>query len=252
VTIAGEGPVVRPVPGLAIGSASPPGEDELRATLADVDLVVVENLLSIPLNLPTARVVAAVLRGRPAILHHHDPPWQRAEFEDVTELPPTDGSWRHVTINELTRRQMAQRGIDATTVYNGFDTHLPDGDRAGTRALLGVSEDEVLVGHPVRAIPRKSIPTAIGLCEALGATYWLLGPAEFGYEDELQRVVANARTRVIHQPLPHSPDVYAAPDLIAFPSTWEGFGNPPISSRSPTANCWSTTAALPSSTSPSR
>jgi glycosyltransferase involved in cell wall biosynthesis len=123
---------------------------------------------------------------------------------------------------------MADRGIDAVTIYNGFDTHLPPGDRVGTRALLGVADDEVLVGHPVRAIERKGIPAAIALCEALDATYWLLGPAEFGYADELARLKDGARCRFLHHPLPHSPDVYAAPDLVAFPSTWEGFGNPPI------------------------
>jgi glycosyltransferase involved in cell wall biosynthesis len=131
-------------------------------------------------------------------------------------------------INQLTRLEMAERGLDAVTIYNGFDTHQSAGDRAGTRALLGVTDDEVLVGHPVRAIERKGIPAAIALCEALGATYWLLGPAEFGYEGELERLKADARCRFLHHPLPHSPDVYAAPDLVAFPSTWEGFGNPPI------------------------
>jgi glycosyltransferase involved in cell wall biosynthesis len=133
-----------------------------------------------------------------------------------------------VVINQLTRGEMAERGIDAVTIYNGFDTDLPPGDRSGTRARLGVADGEILVGHPVRAIERKGIPAAIALCEALGATYWLLGPAEFGYEGELDRLKASARCRVLHHPLPHSPDVYAAPDLIAFPSTWEGFGNPPI------------------------
>jgi glycosyltransferase involved in cell wall biosynthesis len=133
-----------------------------------------------------------------------------------------------VTINELTRREMAERGIEAVTIYNGFDVHLPDGDRAATRRLLDVADDELLVGHPVRAIERKGIPTALELCETLGATYWLLGPPEFGYEDELRALQARARVRFLHHPLPHSPDVYAAPDLIAFPSTWEGFGNPPI------------------------
>ena len=84
------------------------------------------------------------------------------------------------------------------------------------------------MAHPVRAIARKGIGTALALCEALDATYWLLGEAEEGYGPELERLVDTARCRVIRHPLPHGPDIYAAPDLVVFPSTWEGFGNPPI------------------------
>ncbi|MEQ1787837.1 MAG: hypothetical protein ABL966_12350, partial [Acidimicrobiales bacterium] len=135
-TVAGDGPVDVLLPGLAVGAPAPPADADLDAALAGADLVVVENLCTIPLNLPAARVVAAVLGGRPAVLHHHDPPWQRAAWEHVTELPPTDPAWRHVTINRLTERQMADRGIAATTIYNGFDVDEPPGDREGTRAAL--------------------------------------------------------------------------------------------------------------------
>lgn len=228
VTVAGEGPVDRTVPGLAITASEPPSSTEVDGALADADLVVVENLCSIPLNLPAARLVAEALRGRPAILHHHDPPWQRAEWAHVSELPPDDPAWRHVVINELTRAQLTARGITATTIYNAFDTRAAPGDRAGTRKLLGVAERELLVAHPVRAIARKGIPEAIALCEALGATYWLLGDAELGYGPTLDELLAAARCRVVHQPMPHGPDLYAAPDAIAFPSHWEGFGNPPV------------------------
>ncbi len=185
-TVAGDGPVDHRVAGLGIAEAGP-DPAAVEAALAAADLVVVENLCTIPLNLPAARVVAAALRGRPAVLHHHDPPWQRAAWAHVVELPPTDPAWRHVTINRLTEAQMAERGIVATTIYNGFDVDEPAGDRPGTRGALGVRPDERLVAHPVRAIPRKDVPAAIRLAEALGATYWLVGPAEDGYGPELER-----------------------------------------------------------------
>jgi glycosyltransferase involved in cell wall biosynthesis len=216
------------VPGLAIDATTPPDDGALAGALADADVVVVENLLSIPMNLDASRAVARQLRGRPAVLHHHDPPWQRERYAHVTELPPHDPSWRHVTINEMTRRQMAERGFDATTIYNGFDVDEPLVDRARARAATGFSRDERIVLHPVRAIERKDVPRAIALAEALEATYWLSGPAEEGYGDELARLLASARTRVVHRPHANRAELYATADVVAFPSRWEGFGNPPI------------------------
>lgn len=228
VTVAGEGPVDRRVTGLEIGASGAPDAGEVEAALADADLVVVENLCTIPMNLPAARVVGRVVRGRPAVLHHHDPPWQRSRYAHVTELPPTDPAWRHVTINEITRLQFATRGLDATTIYNGFETQTAPGDRDATRSSLDVASDELLFGHPVRAIARKGIADAVALCEAAGATYWLLGAPEEDYAEELDSILGGARCRVVRRALPHGPDIYAAPDLIVFPSTWEGFGNPPV------------------------
>jgi mannosylglucosylglycerate synthase len=226
-TVAGEGTADVELPGLAIGAAEPPTAAEVAGAL-DADLVVVENLCTIPLNLPAAHLVAEALRGRPAVLHHHDPPWQRARFAHVTELPPVDPAWRHVVINQLTRSQFAERGIDATTIYNGFDTHPAPGDRDGTRAALGVAGDEVLLVHPVRAIERKAVPAALALAAAVGGTYWLPGGAEEGYGPTLERLLAEATCRVLHRPWSRRADLYAAGDAVLFPSTWEGFGNPPV------------------------
>lgn len=228
-TVAGEGPVDVIVPGIALDAVPDATTDAaLRAAFAGCRFVVVENLLTIPMNLPAARAVAKALRGRPAILHHHDPPWQRERYAHITELPPRDPAWVHVTINDLTRREMAERGIDARTVYNAFDTDEARGDRTATRAALGFGPDELVAVHPVRAIGRKNIPLAIELAEALGATYWLSGPVEEGYGDELARVLARARVRVVHRRCDDRPGLYAAADLVLFPSTWEGFGNPPV------------------------
>lgn len=237
-TVAGAGPVDELVPGLEIGAAEPPDRAHLEAVLERADLVVAENILTIPLNLPASRVLSQVLRGRPALLHHHDPPWQRQRFAHITELPPDDRAWRHVTINRLTERQFAERGLTATTIPNGFDTTTPPGDRASTRARLGLGPGTPLVAHPVRAIARKNIPVAMDITARQGGVYWLPGPPEEDYAPALEALLADPPCPVIRTPLDtptpdRTPpitvaDLYAAADLIVFPSTWEGFGNPPI------------------------
>jgi len=230
--VAGAGPVDRVVPGLAWPVAGPPPTvDEVRAALVDVDLVVVENLCSLPLNPAATAAVVAARRGLPTLLHHHDLPWQRERFASVTDWPPTDDAWQHVTINDVTRHDLAARGIDAVTIRNGFDVDVAPGERDDTRRALGVDGGERLLLHPVRAIARKDVPAAIRLAEALGATYWLSGPAEEDFAPALEAALAGARCRVIHRPFPTTTaDAYAAADAVAFPSTWEGFGNPLVES----------------------
>jgi glycosyltransferase involved in cell wall biosynthesis len=244
-TVAGSGPVDHVLPGLSIGADEPPLGSELVSALEDADLVVVENLCSLPLNPRAAALVGEVLAGRPAVLHHHDLAWQRPGF-DGHPPPPTDARWSHVTINELSRRQLAERGVRATTVYNSFDTGRPEPDRCSpagpdgrrrraVRSSLGIGAHALLVLQPTRAIPRKNIAGGLGVATELGATFWLLGPAEDGFGPELDALVDQARCPVVLGPAPDqvgtgAEDAYLACDVVTLPSTWEGFGNPTIES----------------------
>lgn len=246
LTVAGEGRADRLVPGLAWGHAGGPSARELEQALDGVDVVVVENLCSLPLNPCAADAVAAALRGRVAILRHHDLSWQRPHLAHFGP-PPHDSAWLHVCINELSRRQLAEHDIPAVTVYNHFDTDAPPGRRLETRALLGVAPERPLVLQPTRAIPRKNVAGGMAVAEAVPADFWLTGPAEEGYEEELDRLVARARVPV-HRLAAHAlepdplasdavgpewismADAYAACDAVVLPSTWEGFGNPALES----------------------
>ena len=231
-SVAGAGQADVLLPGLAMHAPEPPTRAEVDAALAGADLVIVENLCSLPLNPGAAAVVAAACAGRPTLLHHHDLPWQRPQLAHLPP-PPDDPAWAHVTINELSRAELAVRGIAATTIYNAFDPDPAPGERAGVREALGVADGTPLLLQPTRALARKNVGGAIALADALDATYWLLGPAEDGYGPELERLVAGARCRVLRGPPSGGcsiADAYAACDAVLLPSLWEGFGNPSVES----------------------
>lgn len=227
--IAGSGPPgVEVVDGLDIDAAEPVDEEALRSALAGCDLVVVENLCSLPLNPAAGTAVAAALRGRPAIMRHHDLAWQRPDTAHLG-APADDPAWRHVTINELNRRELAEHGIDAACLYNRFPVDPPKGDRAATRAALGIEPGERVLLQPTRAIRRKNVPGGLAFAEALGATFWLTAAAEDGFAAELEEILAAASVRVLRGQGPGTiDDAFAACDAVVLPSTREGFGNPAI------------------------
>lgn len=229
-TVAGEGDVDVLIPGLAMNATNAPSYEEVQRAFAHCELAIIENIASLPLNVPARDILYQVLDGRDVIFHHHDLAWQREQFTRL-DGPLDQATWRHVTINNLSRRELAQRGIKATTIMNSFECDLPPGDRDGTRHSLDVGNEQLLL-MPTRVIARKNVEGALSLASSLGAVLWLLGPSEDGYGPQLDQLLSNTNVKVrrgltegqsVH-------DAYAACDLVVVPSTWEGFGNPVLES----------------------
>ena len=234
------------LPGLSIdapagASSSGTGVDpsELAAAFDGANLVIVENLCSLPLNVNAAHAVARAAdehHGR-VVFRHHDLPWQRRHLAHLaTELPPRVEGALHATINLRSRRELEARAFTgATTIHNYFDLDPTPGDRAATRAEFGFGEHEVVVLQPSRAIERKNVPGAVRFASHLahrapgrGVHLWVAGPAEDGYEDTLARIIEHSEVPVTVGRATKVADAYAACDVVVFPSTWEGFGNPVI------------------------
>ncbi len=231
------------VAGLEIESepGTPIDDAALATAIAGSDLLIAENICSLPLNVAASRAVAAALHehsGR-VLMHHHDLPWQRRHLaEHEQEFPPRPDGALHVTVNLRSRHELEARGFGrVTAVHNRFDFDAPTGDRAGTRERFGFAPNDLVVFHPARAIERKNVPGGVLFAGALadhvagGAVrYWLSGPPEDGYGPTLDRVLARSEVPVVLGRAPSAADAYAACDVVVFPSTWEGFGNPTIES----------------------
>jgi glycosyltransferase involved in cell wall biosynthesis len=212
----------------------------LRSAL-DADLVVLDNICSLPLNVEASRAVARIAEELPGrvLFRHHDLPWQRRHLAHLEpEFPPRIDGALHTTVNLRSRRELEARGYDRpVTVHNHFDFDAPLGDRSATRKQLGFGDDEIVVLQPARAIERKNVPGGVLYAQRLAALlpdrevrYWLSGPAEDGYAPRLARVLDRATVPVTFGRTDRSADAYAACDLVVLPSTWEGFGNPTIES----------------------
>jgi len=225
---------------LRIDATTAPDPAAVADGLAGAELIVVENLCSLPLNPLAARATAsaAAASGARVVFHHHDLPWQRRNLtHQETEFPPRVPDAVHVTINLRSRRELQARGFSAHTIHNYFDLDPAPGDRDATRAAFGFGPDDLVVFQPARAIERKNVPGGVRFATRLTpliadrtVRYWLSGPAEDGYAPALARVLERATVPVTIGRAPSAADAYAASDVVVFPSTWEGFGNPTIES----------------------
>lgn len=165
----------------------------------EIDLLVPENALTIPLNLPLGIAITEIISetGMPTIAHHHDFFWERQHFMTNAAweylnmaFPPHLPTIQHVVINSSADNQLSLRtGISGTIIPNVMDFENPppvmhdfescgldpqkkeasrDDYASDVRQSLGVADDELLILQPTRVVKRKGIEHAIELVHRLG------------------------------------------------------------------------------------
>jgi mannosylglucosylglycerate synthase len=239
--------------------------DHLKGRLHDfvrhfnLQVLVVENALSLPMNVPLGLAITGLVSetGLPTIAHHHDFSWERERYSvDAASdylraaFPPTLEQVQHVVINSYAQHQLAlQAGVSSTVIPNvmDFDGPPPEPDdySRDLRAGLGIRPEQTLILQPTRIIPRKRIEKSIELARRLGGDPVLLvthaaGDEGQDYQAYLQdyaalldvhMLVADDRCKAERgensngQKIFSLFDAYLAADLVAYPSQIEGFGN---------------------------
>ena len=146
-----------------------------------LDLLIPENVLTIPLNIPLGMAITEVISetGIPAIVHHHDFFWERKRFlvNAVWEylnmaFPPHLPSIQHVVINSAADDQLSLRtGISSTIIPNVMDFDHPppsiDDYSSDIREAFGLTDEELFILQPTRVVKRKGIEHAIELVSRL-------------------------------------------------------------------------------------
>jgi len=239
--------------------------DEIRAPLRHfirsnrLDLLVVENALTIPMNLPLGITLTGLIAelGIDTIAHHHDFFWERQRYQSNnlfnlldTAFPAKLPTIQHVTINSIARDRLhSRRGIKSVVIPNvhDFATPPPDIDDYNTdfREALRLDEKTPFILQPTRVIQRKGIEMAIELVSRLemskpqlyithrahdeGLQYWHWLKREAGVMGvELQLVdhlIDAYRCTIDGHKVYSLWDAYPHADLVTYPSTYEGFGN---------------------------
>jgi glycosyltransferase involved in cell wall biosynthesis len=169
-----------------------------------IDFLIPQNVWSVAASPAVAIALARVMRDLqlPALAHNHDFYWEQTkvaltcataiELADKY-LPPRDPLARHVVINSLAQRELAERkGIESTIVPNIFDfdalpwpcgiSHIPtqtlqsrpipqgwqpDEYNQDFRARIGLRENDVFILQATRIVQRKGIELAVDFVRAL-------------------------------------------------------------------------------------
>src|SRR5215216_4532 len=225
----------------------------------DLELLIVENALSIPMHIPLGLALAELIAemGIPVIGHHHDFAWERKRFlvnciGDYLEMafPPRLPSIHHVVINSLAATEMGKRrGINVSVIPNVMDfdnpPDPPDEYAKSLRADLGIDPGEHSFLQPTRPLQRKGIEYAIELIRRLGENARLVISHPGGDEGDqyvehmrtlakLMDVRVNFVSEIIKmergttkdgRKIYTLDDAYDSADLVTYPSLLEGFGN---------------------------
>jgi len=225
----------------------------------DIDLLIPENALAIPLNIPLGLALTEFIAetGFPAIAHHHDFSWERERFlvsgvEDYLTwaFPPCLPTIQHAVINSIASHQLSYRkGISNTVIPNVYDFASPPapwGDSCGEiKQRIGLGEGDLFILQPTRVVPRKWVERSIEIVSLMN----LENPSlvishseddEGGlYSLRIREYARNLGVRFIsvgdlvgpegnnnHNGKKYTiGDMYQCADLICYPSGYEGFGN---------------------------
>jgi glycosyltransferase involved in cell wall biosynthesis len=224
-----------------------------------LEILIVENALTIPLNLPLGLAITEFIAetGYPTIAHHHDFHWERQRFQVncvgdylAAAFPPNLPSIRHVVINSLQAQQLALRdGLTSRVIPNVMDFDspppVPDSYAQTVRADFGIGRGEYFFLQPTRVIQRKGIEYAVELVRRLELPAKLVISHACGDEgtDYEQRVREYAHLLDVAvrfeadqvqdergwtkegKKIYTLGDVYPQADLVTYPSSIEGFGN---------------------------
>src|SRR6185436_11591454 len=225
----------------------------------DLEVLVVENAVTIPLNLPLGLAITEFIAetGFPTIAHHHDFHWERQRFQVncvgdylAAAFPPALPSIRHVVINTIQSQQIANRyGVTSRVIPNVMDFDspppAPDSYAETVRADFGIQPGEFFFLQPTRVIQRKGIEHAIELMRRLDVPAKLVishasGDEGSDYEQRVREyahlldVTVRFESALVRDERGLTEDgrriytlgdVYPHADLITYPSSIEGFGN---------------------------
>ncbi len=224
------------------------------------DILVVENALAIPVNIPLGKALTEfIIETRiPTIAHHHDFYWERQRFHSYAAMdyfraffPPSQPNMQHVVINSIAGSQLSRRtGASWTLIPNVMDFKtLPqeiDDYNRNIRQEFGLDDDGILILQPTRLVSRKGIETSIELVSRLGLKSCALvipheaGDEGFSYRNRIEEYAAylNVNLCIFSDHIAKERqtdangqkkytlwDIYPHADLISYPSVYEGYGN---------------------------
>lgn len=239
--------------------------DRLEPLLADRDVVIAHNVLTMPFNLPLASALTA--SGLPVLAWTHDLAWINPRYRDYQRqgavyelLHRPQAGVTYVAISRLRQGEIARTlglpELEVPVVPNGVDAAGFLGLGASTRSLLegaGAAGAWPVLLAPVRITRRKRIELAVEAAAILRPEYpelrllvsGPLGPHNVDnqrYASELQRRrdelgLQGLVSFLYRQAGPdgsHPVDdvaiaeLYRAADCVVLPSESEGFGLPAL------------------------